>query len=130
MEQTSNAVTISSLPIIGIQHEVQDENGEVEVQVEYFALNPVKFIESLDDPEDASLRSLLHAVNSVLVLFADMQSKEPNKQHLSEFIVANRFAQRYFDLKKTDLNSEVVEKVAYLKSVFSKYVISINPGVN
>jgi hypothetical protein len=42
MEQTSNAVTISSLPIIGIQHEVQDENGEVEVQVEYFALNPVK----------------------------------------------------------------------------------------
>lgn len=120
MDTNSNLGFITSVPIIGIQHEVKGENGEIEVNVEYFTLYPDKFQESLDDVEDVSLLALLDVVNSGSLFLANLRSKLPNETHLLGSLVTDENAKTFLNAMSVALDSDALDKLVVLKNVTSR----------
>lgn len=129
MEQKTNNGKISSVPIIGIQHEVNAENGEIEVQVEYFALNPEKFSESLLIVEDISLMALLEVVKNGSVLLSDLRSKLSNESPTLESIITNVTARAFFNSMRVAMGSELMDKLVILKGMTTWEEYQINPAI-
>lgn len=130
MEQKTNIGKISSVPIIGIQHEVITESGETAIHVEYFVINQDKFLESMDDPEDESLIALLVAVNLGSLLLADLRSSLPSENHLNGMLFNDLKAKTFYDAMGVVLDSDIVGEVVRYKVSNSWKDIITSPGVN
>lgn len=129
MEQNENSELITTVPIIGIQHKVMVENGEFELQIEYFALNPDKFKESFNDDEGFNLWALLDVINSGTSMLSELQST-PGETHLLRSLFKNENSKSLHGAMSIVLDSDLVDAVINLKYTKSTQEILINPGVN
>lgn len=129
MTEEKNICKISSVPIIGIQHEVRAENGEIEVQAEYFALNPEKLSESLLIVEDNSLMALLEFVKNGSVLLSDLRTKPANEAPTLESIITNVTARAFFNSMRVAMGSELMDKLVILKGMTTWEEYRINPAI-
>lgn len=109
--------TIKSKPIIGIQHEVMTNNGDREVQVEYFTLNPAKFSESQDDVEDYTLPALLDLVNLGSKLVTEPSSMDIGDGMFFKSLIQNENAKEFYEALFMASDSEVIENFVVLKGL-------------